>query len=328
MKKSAWLFIITMMMSTMITLSSNNWISMWMGLEINMMSFIPIILNKSNKSSAEAAMIYFLIQSLSSMILMIMVLISMMKYSMSNNMIKLMITSSILMKLGAAPFHIWVPEMMSKISWYKGMLLMTWQKLAPLMMISNIYTSSTIINLSTIWSVIIGSIGGINQSSLRKLMGYSSINHLGWMIAINKSLNLWLMYFIIYSVMNMMICQMFSNMKIYFTNQMSSMNMNNNEKISLSIMMLSMGGLPPFIGFMPKWLVIQNMINSKEIIICVIMVMCSLITLMFYMRVMMYMFMTYNTLIKWNVINYNKLYLMIMTAMNLSLPMIMFMKLI
>uniref|UniRef100_UPI0030E57AF5 NADH dehydrogenase subunit 2 n=1 Tax=Dolycoris indicus TaxID=1982384 RepID=UPI0030E57AF5 len=328
MKKSAWLFIITMMMSTMIALSSNNWISMWMGLEINMMSFIPIILNKSNKSSAEAAMIYFLIQSLSSMILMIMVLISMMKYSMSNNMIKLMITSSILMKLGAAPFHIWVPEMMSKISWYKGMLLMTWQKLAPLMMISNIHTSSTIINLSTIWSVVIGSIGGINQSSLRKLMGYSSINHLGWMIAINKSLNLWLLYFIIYSVMNMMICQMFSNMKIYFTNQMSSMNMNNNEKISLSIMMLSMGGLPPFIGFMPKWLVIQNMINSKEIIICVIMVMCSLITLMFYMRVMMYMFLTYNTLIKWNVISYNKLYLMIMTAMNLSLPMIMFMKLI
>nr|YP_009346653.1 NADH dehydrogenase subunit 2 [Graphosoma rubrolineatum]API85469.1 NADH dehydrogenase subunit 2 [Graphosoma rubrolineatum] len=324
MKKSNWLFSIMLIISVMITLSANNWISMWMGLELNMMSFIPLILEKTNKSSSEAAMIYFLVQSVSSILLIMMVMINMIKYLIPKEVINLLMTIAILIKLGAAPFHMWMPEMMSKMEWMKCSILMTWQKIAPLMMISNM-NNTTIISLSIIWSVVIGSIGGINQSSLRKMMGFSSINHLGWMLAINKSMNLWMLYLTIYSVMIVSISYMFMSYKMYFINQVSSLNLSNTEKMTLMMSMMSMGGLPPFIGFLPKWITIQSMINSKEYLIILIMVMFSLITLMYYLRVMTNMYLSFNSTIKWFTINSNKMMTMIMITVNLSLPLMMMM---
>nr|YP_010222615.1 NADH dehydrogenase subunit 2 [Plautia lushanica]UCC46078.1 NADH dehydrogenase subunit 2 [Plautia lushanica] len=325
MKKSILLFMTTLMMSTLITMSSNNWIGMWMGLELNMMSFIPIILSKINKSNSEAAMIYFLTQSISSMLLLSTIFLMLLfNNSMMTKTMTIIITVSILIKLGAAPFHKWMPDMMTKMNWNKCLLLMTWQKIAPLMMLSNLNNSNLLMNMSIIWSIGIGSLGGINQSSLRKMMGYSSINHLGWLLAINKSMNLWIIYLIIYSLMNSMICQVFNKYKLYFINQMSSLNMTNMEKINMFIMMMSMGGLPPFIGFLPKWIVIQSMMNNKEFMMILFMIMFSLITLMYYIRIMTSMFLTQNTSIKW--ISYNKnSSMMYMLYINLMLPMIVIM---
>uniref|UniRef100_UPI0030E115FC NADH dehydrogenase subunit 2 n=1 Tax=Mecidea indica TaxID=3127717 RepID=UPI0030E115FC len=321
MKKSLWLFSLTLIMSVMITLSSNNWISMWMGLELNMMSFIPIILSKVNKSSSEAAMIYFLTQSVSSILMLAMVMMSMTKHE-TTKISNIIITMTLLIKMGAAPFHKWMPDMMAKMSWNKCLLLMTWQKIAPLMMISNMNMSHFIINMSIIWSVGIGSIGGINQSSLRKMMAYSSINHMGWLLAINKSMNLWMMYMTMYSLLTWMVCKMFNSYKMYFINQIMSMNMKKSEKMMMFIMMLSMGGLPPFIGFMPKWMTIQTMMNSKEIILLMVMIMFSLITLMYYIRIMTNLMLNFNSPIKWMTYKNNK-NIMIMTTINLLLPLIM-----
>nr|YP_010570557.1 NADH dehydrogenase subunit 2 [Palomena angulosa]UZG89982.1 NADH dehydrogenase subunit 2 [Palomena angulosa] len=325
MKKSNSLFIFTLILSTMITISSNNWISMWMGLELNMMSFIPLILQKSNKSSSEAAMIYFLIQSMSSIVLLMMVVISLMKLSIYKEIINYMITICILMKLGAAPFHKWMPEVMSKMKWINCFLLMTWQKMAPLMMISNLNNSNILINLSIIWSVGVGCLGGINTSSLRKLMAYSSINHLGWMLAIIKSINLWMVYWIIYSMITMMICFTMNSYNFFFLNQVTASNMINTEKINLFILMLSMGGLPPFIGFLPKWITIQMMISCKEFIMIFIMIMFSLVTLMFYMRIMINMFLLSNSENKWKFNNYKKYSTVMFMMTNFSLPIILIM---
>nr|YP_009654706.1 NADH dehydrogenase subunit 2 [Brachymna tenuis]QCI09261.1 NADH dehydrogenase subunit 2 [Brachymna tenuis] len=324
MKKSSWLFTMLLIFSTMITVSANNWISMWIGLELNMMSFVPLMLNKINKSSSEAAMIYFLVQSVSSILMLMMVLINMFKIMNKSYLINSIISMSIMIKLGAAPFHMWLPKIMSNMGWKNCMILMTWQKIAPLLLLSNI-NNNMIINVSIIWSIMIGGLGGINQTSLRKMMGYSSINHLGWLLAINKSMNLWMIYMMIYSMMIMSICKMFSIYKIYFINQMSNINMNNTEKMGLSIMMLSMGGLPPFIGFLPKWITIQSMINQQEYFLVFIMIMFSLIPLMYYLRIMINMFLSFNISNKWSY-NYSYNYSMLMIMIiNMSLPLIMIM---
>nr|DAZ87560.1 TPA_asm: NADH dehydrogenase subunit 2 [Dichelops melacanthus] len=323
MKKSSWLFISLLVMSTMITMSSNNWIGMWMGLELNMMAFIPLILTKINKSTSEAAMIYFLTQSMSSMMLLMTLMINMCNYLIPENYMNLVITVTLLIKLGAAPFHLWMPEIMSKMEWQKCTILMTWQKLAPLMMISNMSNNSKLMNFVIIWSIIVGSIGGINQSSLRKMMGYSSINHLGWMLAINKMVNSWITYWMIYSIMLIAVCKMFDQLNIYYMNQMNSINMNLMEKISMWIMMMSMGGLPPFIGFLPKWITIQSMINEQELMMIVIMIMFSLVTLMYYLRVMTSMFLSFSTTMKWHMTEISNSFMMWIMLMNLSLPLIM-----
>nr|YP_010184611.1 NADH dehydrogenase subunit 2 [Zicrona caerulea]QVH34043.1 NADH dehydrogenase subunit 2 [Zicrona caerulea] len=317
---------ITLMMSTLITMSSNNWISMWIGLEINMMSFIPLILNKINKSSSEAAMIYFLTQSISSVLLIMMVLISMCKYLIPEMLINNLILISLLIKLGSAPFHMWMPKIMSNMEWNKCCILMTWQKIAPLFMISNMY-NYTIVYIAIITSVIIGGVGGLNQTSLRKMMAYSSINHIGWMLSINKSMNLWMLYLLIYSFMVSSMCFVFFNYKINFINQLSNISMSMTEKFSMFIMMLSMGGLPPFIGFLPKWITIQSLINSNDLFIILIMIMFSLVTLMYYLRVMTNMYLSFGTSIKWS-FNYFSYTTIIISVINLSLPMIMIMEII
>nr|YP_010999372.1 NADH dehydrogenase subunit 2 [Arma koreana]WPM93257.1 NADH dehydrogenase subunit 2 [Arma koreana] len=313
----------TLLVSTLITLSANNWISMWIGLEINMMSFIPLILSKINKSSSEAAMIYFLTQSISSMLMMMMILIMMCKYLMPNLMISSIIMISLFIKLGAAPFHMWMPKIMSNMEWMKCSILMTWQKIAPLFMISNL-DNKVILYIAIILSVTIGSIGGLNQTSLRKMMAYSSINHLGWLMAINKSMNLWMMYLTIYGMMIVSMCYLFNKYKFNFINQMSSINMNTTDKFSLFLLMLSMGGLPPFIGFLPKWLTIQSLINEQEILIMLIMIMFSLVTLMYYLRVMTNMYLSFNSSIKWS-LNYYNYSTITIIMINLSLPLMVIM---
>nr|YP_010222589.1 NADH dehydrogenase subunit 2 [Neojurtina typica]UCC46052.1 NADH dehydrogenase subunit 2 [Neojurtina typica] len=320
MNKSKWLFLMTLIISTMITVSSNNWMSMWIGLELNMMSFIPLMYNQQKKLSSEACMIYFLTQSVSSMILIMMVSISMVSMFMKSVNLDMIITMSLLMKLGAAPFHLWMPEIMSKMEWSKCCILMTWQKIAPLMMMSNIQ-NNLMINTSIILSLLVGGIGGINQTSLRKMMGFSSINHLGWMLAINKLINSWLIYVITYSIMTSTICYMFSCYKMYFINQVNSMNMSNMEKVSYAIMMLSMGGLPPFIGFLPKWVTIQEMMNESEYFISLIMVMLTLITLSYYIKMMVSMFLMTSASLKWFKTINNKNFMVSMTiSLNMSLP--------
>uniref|UniRef100_UPI0030028B2B NADH dehydrogenase subunit 2 n=1 Tax=Coridius chinensis TaxID=1028097 RepID=UPI0030028B2B len=316
--KTKSVFSLMMIFGTLVTISSNNWISMWMGLELNMMSFIPLIYKKSSKSS-EAGMMYFLIQSMSSMILMF----SMLMMNMWADQMKYfiwLIGMSLLIKLGAAPFHMWLPEMLTKLNWLNCFILLTWQKLAPMMMINNLNYNNMIMTTSIIISVIMGAMGGLNQASLRKIMGYSSINHLGWMLSMSKIQNNWIIYLFIYSMITLMICVMFNNYNMYYINQINMINLSMAEKLSFTMNMLSLGGLPPFLGFLSKWIVINTLMEDKMIFMLIIMVMMSMITLFYYMRMISSMMLSFQSVNKWMIINNNNNHPMYMMMINMSLP--------
>nr|AEW48052.1 NADH dehydrogenase subunit 2 [Parastegana punctalata] len=283
------LFMSIMMMGTMITVTANSWLGAWMGLEINLLSFIPLLSDSNNLMSTEASLKYFLTQALASTVLLFSVILMMLKNIITEvnfSYILMMILSSLLLKTGAAPFHFWFPNMMEGLSWMNALLLMTWQKIAPLMLISYI-NMQAMLNLSTILSVIVGALGGISQTSLRKLMAFSSINHLGWMLAsLNINEFIWMIYFLMYSFLSAVLIFMFNLFKIYHFNQMFMMFFySKNLKFILFLNFLSLGGLPPFMGFMPKWLVIQQMILNSQLFTLMIMILMSLITLFFYLRI-------------------------------------------
>nr|ADF57850.1 NADH dehydrogenase subunit 2 [Stegana psilolobosa] len=285
------LFIIIMMMGSLITITSNSWLGAWMGLEINLLSFIPLMSDSNNLMSTEASLKYFLVQAMASTVLLFAIILMMMKNNINYEInysfyITMIILSSLLLKSGAAPFHFWFPNIMESLSWMNCLLLMTWQKIAPLMLIS--YTNIKILLFfSIIISVIIGSFGGLNQSSLRKLMAFSSINHLGWMLmALNSNEIIWLIYFLMYSFLSFILTFMFNNFKIFHFNQMFSLFFNSKIlKFILFINFLSLGGLPPFLGFLPKWLVIQQLSLENQYFMIMILVMSTLITLFFYLRI-------------------------------------------
>nr|YP_009485760.1 NADH dehydrogenase subunit 2 [Urostylis flavoannulata]AVZ00896.1 NADH dehydrogenase subunit 2 [Urostylis flavoannulata] len=319
MMKTSIIFYMMMIVGTIITVSSENWMSMWMGLEINMMSFIPLINLKPSKSSSEASMIYFLIQSISSVIMLGSVILIMNNYMVNKNY--LILTISILMKMGSAPFHLWLPKMMTVMSWENNIIFMTWQKISPLYMI-NMLEFNYVMNLTIILSTLVGGLGGLYQTSLRKIMAYSSISHLGWIMAMNKMKDKWLIYLIIYSFMVITMCNYFFKKKLLFINQLFDLKMNFNQKINMMIMMLSMGGMPPMLGFLPKWIVIEEMINS-EMFMITIMIMTSMLTLYYYLRIMFKIMMIQSTSNKWTMFNME--YSNFMFIINMLLPIVVLM---
>nr|ACR20467.1 NADH dehydrogenase subunit 2 [Amiota sp. 3 XH-2009] len=284
------LFIFILMMGSMITMTSNSWLGAWMGLEINLLSFIPLMSDNNNLTSNESSLKYFLTQALASTVLLFAIILLMLKYNMINYMnssyISMIMFSSLLMKSGAAPFHFWFPNMMEGLTWMNALLLMTWQKIAPLMLISYLNIKELMI-ISIILSAIIGALGGLNQTSLRKLMAFSSINHLGWMLAtINLSELIWCIYFIMYSFLMFILTFMFNTFKSFHLNQLFTLFYNSKIlKFILFMNFLSLGGLPPFLGFLPKWLVIQQLSFNNQYFLLFILMMSTLITLYFYLRI-------------------------------------------
>nr|YP_009327165.1 NADH dehydrogenase subunit 2 [Orthetrum sabina]ANX09989.1 NADH dehydrogenase subunit 2 [Orthetrum sabina] len=296
---SNFVFMLSLMSGTVISISSSSWLGMWMGLEMNLLSFIPIINKNGSPYETESAMKYFLVQAMASIMFLIAILISeMIDFSMELYC-PYLISSALLMKMGAAPFHFWFPGVMEGISWMNCFILMTWQKIAPFILISYKLMNNMLV-MVIFMSTLIGSVGGLNQNSTRKIMAYSSIGHLGWMIsAMMISNNLWLIYFMIYSLLNMAVLYLFYNQSMYQLSQAYFIKNNATIKFSMMISMLSLGGLPPFLGFLPKWLVIQGLSLQYSFFMLLFMVMMTLMTLYFYMRVMFSAFMFMSQENKW-----------------------------
>nr|APX40876.1 NADH dehydrogenase subunit 2 [Psylliodes hispanus] len=285
------LFFNMMMCGTLISIAAYSWLTMWIGLEINLLSIIPLFKSHKNYFPAEATLKYFITQSLASTIILFSIIFSMnMSEFLPNNWnywMMMILNSALLMKLGAAPFHSWFPEVAEGLNWMNNLLLMTWQKLAPSILIMYNMNMMVFFTLIIIISSIIGGIYGINQISLRKILAYSSINHIAWMLAsmLNNKM-IWLIYFIIYSLISLNIILIFNYLNIFYINQLfNSLNSNKMFKMLFILNFFSLGGLPPFLGFLPKWLVLNYLINNNFYILSIILVIFTLLTLFFYIRI-------------------------------------------
>nr|YP_010698189.1 NADH dehydrogenase subunit 2 [Aphrophora memorabilis]WCH58170.1 NADH dehydrogenase subunit 2 [Aphrophora memorabilis] len=309
------MFLMFMVMSTIMAMSSNNWLGSWLGLEINLISFISLMYMNSNNLTPESSMKYFIIQSMGSSILLMGIILNSLK--MNENMMIMMM--GLLMKLGAAPFHMWMISMMESLNWAKCLILSTWQKIATLMLMS--YIINQLVMISVLLSLIMGALGGINQLSIKKMMAYSSINNLGWIImSMTISMKLWMNYFILYSVMITSLMMMLMKTKINYLNQCLLSSHSSLNKLSMSTIMLSMGGLPPMLGFLPKFLTMQSMVITKNLMMLTIMIITSLITLYFYMQICLTMMTLNSSKLKWNLLftNSKSMMLTMMCIMNMT----------
>nr|YP_009159479.1 NADH dehydrogenase subunit 2 [Macaca leonina]AKQ19860.1 NADH dehydrogenase subunit 2 [Macaca leonina] len=308
----------TMITGTLITTLSSHWFLAWTGLEMNMLAFIPILMKKTNLRSTEAAIKYFLTQATASMVLMMAII--------SNNLLSgcwtttshinqtpsLMMTTALTMKLGMAPFHFWVPEVTQGTSLTSGLLLLTWQKLAPISIMYQIHPSVNthiLLILSTL-SITVGSWGGLNQTQLRKILGYSSITHMGWMmmtLVYNPTTTI--LYLTTYITLT---TTMFLtlNLNTSTTTLMLSRTWNKSTYLAplTALILMSLGGLPPLTGFLPKWIIIQELTMNNNFLIPSIMTMMTLLNLYFYMRLIYTTFLSLlptsnNTKMTWQLEN-------------------------
>nr|QUB07124.1 NADH dehydrogenase subunit 2 [Chrysochus chinensis] len=289
MKYYKIMFFMSMIMGTLITVSSYSWLSMWLGLEINLMSIIPLLTNYKNQFASESALKYFITQALASTIFLFSVLLLMKKTEQIsfkvNNAIMTIMYSSIFLKMGAAPFHMWFPEVLEGLSWLNCLIMLTWQKIAPMIVIMNNFMFNMFFMTIIVISLIFSSILGMNQISMRKIMAYSSINHIAWMLSsMFHSKIIWMIYFIIYSLITTSIIIILKKFKILFISQISFSKNNKLSNLILSANIFSLAGLPPFLGFFPKWLTINYLIMEKNYFLSLSLVMFTLISIYFYLR--------------------------------------------
>nr|YP_010462918.1 NADH dehydrogenase subunit 2 [Epeorus unispinosus]UUJ36771.1 NADH dehydrogenase subunit 2 [Epeorus unispinosus] len=286
------LFYLTLMTGTLISVSSNSWLGGWLGLEINLLSFIPLMSNLNNQFATEAALKYFLTQALASSILLFGALTLSLNTQFtfstlgSPSVLNALISSSLLLKMGAAPFHFWLPGVMEGLDWVNSLILMTWQKIAPLMLISYLWAPEPFAFVIIILCISIGSIGGVNQTSLRRIMAYSSINHTGWLLsAVLLGESFWLTYFGFYSLLSTSLVLLFHSHQLTHLNQLFGIPMSSPLlKLAFFCNLLSLGGLPPFLGFLPKWIIIQSLVAQNFYALVTTMVLLTLGTLYFYLR--------------------------------------------
>nr|ARH54273.1 NADH dehydrogenase subunit 2 [Curculionidae sp. 2 AH-2016] len=285
------LFFNTMIIGTMISISSLTWLTSWIGLEINLLSIIPLMKNHKNKYSTEATLKYFITQVMASILLIFSIIIFTNSKNFSSSEIatstSILVTSALMMKMGAAPLHFWLPEVTSGMNWEMIYIILTWQKIAPMILLTYTVLNTMFLSFFIISSSIISGLQSLNQTCFRKILTYSSINHVSWMIsAIMNSSMIWLYYFIIYMILNFNIIIILKKYNIYFINQLLKMlSFNKNLKLFFSLNFLSLGGLPPFLGFFPKWLTINLMTKNNFYFLSIIMIIFTMISLFIYLRV-------------------------------------------
>lgn len=317
-----YLFLITLILGLSISICARSWFRAWIGLELNLLSFIPLIASKNNSYSSEAALKYFLIQALGSVILLISTIIILIKI----HLFSLFLLSTLLLKIGAAPFHFWFPPTLEGIIWPQVFILITIQKIAPISLLSHyVLEQPNLIFISIIISAIVGALGGLNQTLLRKILAYASVNHIAW---INISLiireTLWLIYFLMYSLISIIVILIFYIIQIFHLNHFVNQIVNKPVlKINLLTRFLSLGGLPPFIGFIPKWLVIQHLSSSNNILVLFTLLASSLFTLFYYLRITLRTLILNSNKTKWIIkFNANSKILILISTINLSGPLI------
>nr|WRY72435.1 NADH dehydrogenase subunit 2 [Typhlocyba bilaminata] len=309
---SKMLFFNTMILGIIMSISSSNWILIWCGLEISLVSFIPLMIS-NKKMSSEATMKYFIIQSISSAMLMLGMLIMIMKGDYNYDYI---LTTAILIKMGVVPFHNWVLTVAEGMEMVTMMILLTINKIAPLVIMTYLKTSFNVIVMMT---VLAGSILSLNQNSIKKMIAYSSIFNMGFILSVIKLNMLWMLYLMFYSMMMFMLMNILTINNSNFVNQMT-MSETIINKMSIWMMLLSLGGMPPMIGFYTKYLVMTFMVEMKMILLLMIMVMSSLMIMFMYLRMTFMSIMVYSSQTKIKLFNLNEMSYWTITLNLLLLP--------
>nr|ABF29457.1 NADH dehydrogenase subunit II [Myadestes melanops] len=286
--------VISLLLGSTITISSNHWVTAWTGLEINTLAVLPLISKSHHPRAIEAATKYFLTQAAASAL----ILFSSMTNAWQTGQWDitqltcptscLILTTAIAMKLGLVPFHFWFPEVLQGCSLTTGLLLSTALKFPPItlfFMTSQSLNPTPLITMA-ILSAALGGWMGLNQTQTRKILAFSSISHLGWMtIILVYSPKLALLNFYLYALMTAAVFLALDSINaLKLSTLMTAWVKSPALSAMLMLTLLSLAGLPPLTGFLPKWLIIQELTKQEMAPAATIMALLSLLSLFFYLR--------------------------------------------
>nr|AAV32527.1 NADH dehydrogenase subunit 2 [Trogon collaris]ACC62532.1 NADH dehydrogenase subunit 2 [Trogon collaris] len=324
----------SLIIGTTITISSNHWAMAWTGLEINTLAIIPLIAKSHHPRAIEASTKYFLTQAAASATLLFSSMINAWTTGqwditqMTNPTSCLLLTLAIATKLGLAPFHFWYPEVLQGSSMTTALILSTLMKFPPItiLFMTSQSLNPTLLTTMAILSTALGGWMGLNQTQTRKILAFSSISHLGWMaIIVTYNPQLTLLAFYLYSLITSTVfLTLHTTNTMKLSTLMTSWTKTPMLNTMLLLTLLSLAGLPPLTGFMPKWFIIKELTKQDMTTSATLIAMLSLLSLFFYLRLAYYSTITLspnsiNHMKQWCVYKQTNISIAITTALSFTL---------
>jgi NADH-quinone oxidoreductase subunit N len=324
-------FVLTLftLLGMMVMISANSFLSLYLGLELQALSLYAMVaMHRTSNRASEAAMKYFVLGALASgMLLYGMSMVygatgSLDVYAVSqlvqsgggNRTILLFglvfIVSGIAFKLGAAPYHMWVPDVYDGAPTAVTMLIGTAPKLAAFAFMLRLlgvalagleYDWQGMLMVLALLSMILGNVIAIAQTNVKRMLAYSTIANMGYMLLGFMAANLAgysaAMFFVVAYVLNTLVSfgmVMLLSREGFEADKLEDFRGLNQRSpwwaFMMLIVMFSLAGLPPTIGFYAKFTVLQAAVNAGFTWLAVVAVMASLVGAFYYLRIVKLMY--------------------------------------
>jgi len=299
---SKLILLIIFLCSSIWLISSKHLISIWLAMECQSFSLILLLFfdNDNKIENIEAIIKYFVISAFGGIIFLVGIFQAL-QFSGSGSLSAGLVTESLnyywiflssplLLKIGISPLHVWIPEVYKGLSWQGLSLISVVPKVTLLYVLISLPKNSGILFFLGVLSIIVGSIGGLNQSNLKTLLGFSGIGHFGFILIIlgmsSEHVSLCLFYVSIYLLTSISVLILSSergkSLLVEFGNYFSN---SWAKGIIFGILILSLLGFPPLSGFISKLIVLINSLKlSSNIFLILIILFFIMISSFYYLR--------------------------------------------
>nr|APH07335.1 NADH2 dehydrogenase subunit 2 [Leptopilina boulardi] len=282
-------FLFMLILSIFMGINSKTMFFMWLWLEVNTMSFIPVMIF-FNKYFNDNFIKYFIFQCISSSLMFISFAS---EYLISLNMLLYIILMFVIfMKMGMFPFLFWYMNIIPHLSYINCLILFTAQKILIYYMFSKMMMTfeMSLFQMNLFYLLIaLNSISSVfliwKKNSIKIILGASSINHSSWLLLLlNWNIYMWMIYFSLYTMTLTYLMLKLMNMNIF--NLKNIYKINNNNKIYIFTLMLLLMMMPPTIMFFMKMYTIQIYMNSLSLMLTFLLIMSTVMFYYFYLKIL------------------------------------------
>ena len=316
------LFILFAILGSFVLISSNNFLTAFIGLELQSLSlYLMAAFNTKNLNSNEAGIKYFSLGALSSGFLLFCISMiyfdtasftfqNLENFSTISEVGLALVLIALFFKVSAAPFHIWTPDVYEGSPTISTLFFASLPKFASLIFLFRIYHELNIPKIDSLnyifqlvcaISLLVGVYGAITQKVIKRLLAFSSINHIGFMLLAIMSYQYMsegtiFFYLIIYLVTIFGVFSVILNLRtsegeITLLTGLNGLKASSGSKaISMLVFLFSLAGIPPFAGFFAKFFILSASINEGLYLLSVIAVISSVIAAFYYLSVIKNMF--------------------------------------
>ena len=298
------MLVLIVLLGSLLLVSSVNWLSIYLALELQTLTLFILVAKKKNSVySIEAGLKYFVLGAVSSGLFLFGCVLL---YGVSgetgiqgiNSLLigdvgKIFITVSLLFKLSVAPFHMWAPDVYEGAPTITTALLAIMPKIGVFSVLVQVGLVSNVVLFCGVLSIIYGAVGALNQTKIKRLLAYSGIGHMGFLlfgVAIGsfESIQASLVYIVIYVIMSIcvfLVVLSFKLLRVLLIEVSSLSRENPIMAITLALTFLSIAGIPPLLGFLGKWLILLSGVLSGYYLTCMMIVVVTVIAGVYYVRV-------------------------------------------